>query len=144
MIEGTVIDYLKQFADLTGKVDDKFYLNRAPRSAELPCVLIGKIGGDPVNKLALPTQTGTAQTIMQITVWDADPNGTKNADAIFKLIRDKLSGLLTTFEGVRLSCILQGEPSTFAEEPEDDSDDWRHAVTADFLITHTVDVPTHA
>lgn len=142
MIEGTVIDYLKQFADLTGKVDDKFYLNRAPRSAQLPYVLIGKIGGDAVNELT--NQTGTAQTILQVTAWEKDPNGPKVAGEIFKLIRDKLSGLLTTFGGVRMSCILQGEPSTFAEEPEDDSDDWRHAVTADFLITHTVDVPTHA
>lgn len=142
MIEHTLTEYLKEFSDVTGKVGDGFYLNRAPRSAEPPYVLLGKIGGD--TPYSTTGEVGTAQTIMQVTVWDTDPNGTKNADAIFKLIRDKISGLQTTYDGVRLSIILQGEPSTFAEEPEEGSDDWFHAVTADFLITHTVDVPTHA
>ncbi len=153
MIEDTIITYLKGFTDLTERVGDKFFLLRAPRmhfdssgremDMRPPYIVISRVGGDTGQQLG--GETGAAQAILQFTAWASDPNGPKEADTVFELIRDKLSGYRGTVGGVLISeATLLGEPSTYAEEPEDDSDDWFCAVTGDFQITHSRPVPTHA
>lgn len=128
---------------LTSKIGERIYINRAPDRTAFPYILASVVSGQPAYSLA--GETGTAQPIIQITAWARDPNGPFQADQVAELVRDKISGFRGSWGNTFVSsCILQNEPLGYSEEPDDDSDNYFHAVQADYMVTHGRAVPTLA
>lgn len=135
--------HLLDKVDLTSKIGDRFFVNRAPERTEFPYILASVVSGQPAYSLA--GETGTTQPIIQITAWARDPNGPFQADQVAELVRDKISGFRGSWNGTFVSsCILQNEPLSYSEEPDDDSDNHFHAVQADYQVTHGRAVPALA
>jgi hypothetical protein len=88
-------------------------------------------------------EIGKAQSMLEITAWDRDPNGPYKANVIGDLVRDKLSGWRGNWCDTYVDgCTLEGEPIDRDEIPNDGSSDGWHAVDQTYQVTHSSPVPT--
>lgn len=141
MLLGDLKTHLTGFTDITDKIGERVYINRAPSKTRTPYVIVSTVSGEP--QYALSGEAGIAQAIVQVSVWDQDPNGVFVADEVAELIRDKMSGWRGSWGDTYVSgCTLTNEPTAYGDNPADSSDDWWHTVQQDFRVTHRRAVPT--
>ena len=135
--------YLAGFPDLTEHVGSRMYASRAPDRAEAPYLIFSTISGD--TPYSLQGEIGTTQTLIQIAAWARDPNGPFLASTVAGIVRDKLSHFRGNWADRFINdCHLTNEPTEIPDEPDDGSDNWYHAVTQDYMVTHAQAVPTLA
>lgn len=140
MILADLQSHLLGFADLTTHIGDRIYAKRAPNNAVPPYIILSRVSGTTPYSLA--GEIGTTQTIVQVAVWDRDPNGPWKADRTASIVRDKLSGWRGNWDDTFVSdCSLTSEPVELEEAPDDGSDNWWHSISQDYQVTHAQAVP---
>lgn len=141
MILADLRSHLLSFVDLTNKIGDRVYINRAPDKTPTPYMIVSMVSGDV--PYSLQGEVGTVQPMIQIAVWERDPNGPFKADQVAELVRDKLSGWRGNWGDTFVcDCSLQSEPIALEEPPEDGSGNWWHAVNQDYKVTHRRAIPS--
>jgi hypothetical protein len=133
--------HLLSFTDLTNKIGARVFINRAPDKTPVPYILISSFAGD--TPYSLQGEVGIGQPMIQVAVWDRDPNGPDKVTTVVELVRDKMSGWRGEWGDVFVcDCSLQGEPILNSEAPDDKSDNWWHSGNLDFQVTHRRPVPS--
>jgi len=141
MILADLRTHLLSFTDITNKIGTRVYINRAPEKTPTPYLIISRTSGTP--QYSLDGEIGKAQSMLEITAWDRDPNGPYKANVIGDLVRDKLSGWRGNWCDTYVDgCTLEGEPIDRDEIPNDGSSDGWHAVDQTYQVTHSSPVPT--
>ncbi len=140
MILADLTTHLLSFTDITNKIGNRVYINRAPAKKATPYIILGTVSGD--TPYSLQGEIGVTQSLLQVTVWERDPNGPFKANEVAELVRDKVSGWRGNWDQTFVSdCSLQGEPFDLTDPPDDKSDDWWHGVQMDFKVTHRRSIP---
>jgi hypothetical protein len=141
MILADLADYLTNKQDIHAIVEGKVYANRAPRHASAPYILLGRVSEQTPYSLA--GEIGITQAIVQVACWASDPGGPYAASELAELVRDKISGYRGDWGSTFVSdCSLVSGPVEIQEAPDDASDNWFHAVSMDFMVTHAREVPS--
>lgn len=141
MILADLTTHLLTFVDLTTKIGDRVYSNRAPRGTASPYILLGLVGGNPYYTLS--GEAEVAQPTIEVACWATDPGGAYAANEVADLVRSKISGWRGEWGDTFVcDCSLESEPFDLVDEPPDGSDNWIHGVTQTYRVTHRRAAPT--
>jgi hypothetical protein len=139
-IKQAVNDFLRADAGIEAAIGGRIYDGRMPKTKVLPAIVLTTIRTNHFHDLQ--NSVGTRQSIVQIDIYDRDPQ--PQHQVIAELVRNRLDGYRGDLNDDIRACPAEIENHTDHDEsPKDGSDHWIRRVQYDFSIFHNATVPTH-
>lgn len=123
-----------------------FFFERAPQNTTGRHIIISEVTGSVFN--ALTNEIGTTASVVQVNAYGRTP---AEARQLGQLCRNRLSGFAGNVdyltdsgtEATAYISVTQQRKGIDITDPEDASDKWKYAHSADYLVFHPQTVPDH-
>lgn len=146
MIHRIIGKYLRDSAEVRNRVGVQTYAEHAPERTTGEHLIISEVSGDVINLLT--NEAPKAHSMVQINCY-ADK--AHKARELYELVRNRLSGFKGNVDyldddGTESTTLLEVQlvrKGMEITDPEDASDNWKYAYSADFSCYYTQTAPTH-